>query len=149
MEINVREKIRRGHYAYEINRPNQKDFTKYFVYKSGECLASGFIADILDSSYVEGWSYGSIQALERAGYTVEELFDKEAYKSSYNQFYIKEAVVHNRFKAEALEEVGLHTHPHANEIYNYVNELAHSEGLYEGRYKVLEILEELSYLIIV
>jgi hypothetical protein len=68
-------------------------------------------------------------------YEVEDWIEAGKYKrreysgTDWKDYYAAQQEVKDRFKADAMEAVGLDAHPQADKIFQYAWDEAHAEGL--------------------
>ena len=111
-------------YKNNVKYPNKKDYKIY------ECECEEKVPK-------ENNFCGSCGADQK-----ERRFNEQSrYDFDYQKYRDAEKERHERFKKDALEEVGLLDHPKADKIYHFAWEHGHSCGLYEVYYWLEELSE--------
>lgn len=105
-----------------VKYPSKKDYETTYYYKNGKLV--GKFPDVLDSK----------------DYSVKEvLLDDVAYRQALIDYTKASSLLHQEFRDDLLEHLGITDHPKAGLLFDKAWERGHSDGLYY----VVQVAEDL------
>lgn len=94
--------------------PNRKDYQTTYYYKAGVCVGNS----------------NSTQPTPE--YTVKEaVTDEKSFKEHQAEYYTEKAKLHNEFKQDLFEELGIQDHPKREKLFEKAWESSGSDGYYQ------------------
>ena len=105
--------------------PHKKDYTTFYVYDKGACIAEE----------KSGWGTGSITkshlSQKYPNAVIQEVLDKEAYEAHRKEYDAESAKLHQEFVKDLFEEFGVCNNPKSIRCFELAWEHGHPSGYEE------------------
>ncbi len=104
--------------------PDRKNHQTTYYYKAGVCVGS------------------SKDRITPTSYTVKEtVLDEDSFKEQQKEHYAEKSKLHNEFKQDLFEELGITNHPKRKKLFELAWEHSGSDGYYQVKLTAGDFVE--------
>ncbi len=129
-------------YKNELPYPTKDQFKTTYWYKSGKLIATQLPLGMDGLGGKVVFEPGFTQKDLDSAAVREKNVDEVAYKKAYDTYRTEDGRIHDKFRADLLEDLGMTGHPKADKFFSKAWEDGHAHG-YSEVYNVAQNLVDL------